>query len=118
MRICVTSKGKELTDQVDERFGRCSYLLLIDPATAEVEAVKNPGVLVDHGAGIAAAQRVMDSQVEVLVTGHLGPNAEGVLASDRLTVYQAKAGTVQSVLDDFVAGKLKQILPAKTGSEK
>lgn len=117
MRVCITSKGKCLTDQFDERFGRCSYLLLIDPATAECEAIKNPGLVVDHGAGIAAAQRVVDLQADVLITGHLGPNAEGVLASQQVKTYLAKSGTVQSVLHSLLAGRLKRVLPAASDSQ-
>ncbi len=117
MRVCITSKGKCLTDQFDERFGRCSYLLLVDPSTMELEAINNPGILVDHGAGIAAAQRVADIHADALITGHLGPNAEGVLAGNQMTVYLAKGGSAQSVLDDFMAGRLKQVLPAQS-SEK
>jgi len=89
-------------------------LLLIDPATGELEALQNPGLVVDHGAGIAAAQRVVDMHVDVLITGHLGPNAEGVLAGNQLEAYLAKGGSVQSVLDDFLAGRLKQVLPARS----
>lgn len=117
LRVCITSKGRCLTDQFDERFGRCSYLLLVDPVTSELEAIKNPGILVDHGAGIAAAQRVADIKADAIITGHLGPNAEEVLASNQMKVYLAKGGTAQSVLDDFVAGKLKQVLPAQSSEQ-
>lgn len=118
MRICVTSKGKSLSDQLDERFGRCSYLLVVDTATDRVEAMDNPGVLVDHGAAIAAAQRVLDGQVDALVTGHLGPNAEGMLESHSLNVYQARDCTVQEAVEAYQAGQLKLILPAKANEEK
>ncbi len=118
MRICVTSKGKSLGDQLDERFGRCSYLLVVDTDTDQVEAMANPGVMVDHGAAIAAAQRVLDAQVDALVTGHLGPNAEGMLESHSMTVYQARGCTVQEALDAYRAGKLKLILPAEASGEK
>ncbi|MGI6358619.1 MAG: NifB/NifX family molybdenum-iron cluster-binding protein [Bacillota bacterium] len=118
MRICITSKGKELTDQLDERFGRCSYLLVVDTSSGAVESLKNPGVLVDHGAAIAAAQRVLDAQVDVLLTGNLGPNAEGMLESHNMTVYQARNCSVQEALAAYQAGQLKQLLSVRTGAEQ
>jgi predicted Fe-Mo cluster-binding NifX family protein len=42
MKICVTSQGDNLDAQVDPRFGRCKYFIIVNTDTLEFEAVKNP----------------------------------------------------------------------------
>ncbi len=44
MRIAVTSTGPTLDDQVEARFGRCSYFLIVDTDSMEVEAWEWVGV--------------------------------------------------------------------------
>ena len=35
MKLAVTAKGKTLADQVDARFGRCPYFVLVDSESLE-----------------------------------------------------------------------------------
>lgn len=116
MRICLTGKGPRLEDQFDERFGRSPYLLLIDQS--EITAVKNPGILVEHGAGIAAARAVVDQGVDALITGRLGPNAEEVLSAAAVAVYHGVPGTLAAVLTAFHAGQLRQLLAPSAEPEQ
>ena len=44
MKIVITSQGKTLKDDLDPRFGRCQYFLIVDNETNEVEAIPNPQV--------------------------------------------------------------------------
>ena len=41
MKIAVTSKDKYLNSEVEQRFGRVAYILIIDTETFEFEAVDN-----------------------------------------------------------------------------
>ena len=41
MKIAVSSTGPTLDNTVEARFGRCSYFLLVNPATLEFEAIAN-----------------------------------------------------------------------------
>ena len=52
MIIAETAKGPNLDDQVEQRFGRCSYLLRIDTETMNFKALKNSSVVLGGGAGI------------------------------------------------------------------
>jgi predicted Fe-Mo cluster-binding NifX family protein len=49
MKIGVTATGKDLESQMDPRFGRCAYFILVDPDTEEFEAVDNPGISAGGG---------------------------------------------------------------------
>ena len=76
MKIAVTSKGMTLDDEIDPRFGRAPYILIVDTESLAVEALDNSeNVNAFKGAGIQAATMVADKGAEVLLTGYCGPNA-------------------------------------------
>jgi len=50
--IAVSATGTTLEDQVDQRFGRCKYFIIVDPDTLTFEAISNQGVFASSGAGM------------------------------------------------------------------
>ena len=44
MKIAVTSTGRTIDSEVDVRFGRSPYFLIVDTDTMEVEAIENPNI--------------------------------------------------------------------------
>ncbi|MDD5551081.1 MAG: NifB/NifX family molybdenum-iron cluster-binding protein, partial [Candidatus Omnitrophica bacterium] len=75
MKICVTSEGSSLDSNVDPRFGRCQYFIIVDTDTLEFESIGNPNIESMGGAGIQSAQLVASKKIKVVVTGNIGPNA-------------------------------------------
>jgi len=74
MKIAVTSTGTDLDSQVDPRFGRALYILIVDSETFDFEVLDNKeNVNALKGAGIQAASMVNDKGAEVLLTGFCGP---------------------------------------------
>ena len=107
MKIAVTAKGTTLAAEVDPRFGRAPYILIIDTETMLFEALDNSAnVNAFKGAGIQAATTVADKEVEVLLTGYCGPNAFKTLEAAGLKVVCDISGTVQDTVNAFMAGKL------------
>lgn len=109
MKILITAVGKDKSDDFDLRFGRCEYFQIIDTETDEFKVVENTGKTSEHGAGVTASQQAIDEKVDVLITGHLGPNAFQILDDSDMELYSAKGGTVESVLQDYKGGKLEKI---------
>ena len=62
-----------------------------------------------QGAGIQAAQQVVDSGARTLVTGHLGPKAARVIQAAGIETFQAQSATVKEALDLFKSKALKQL---------
>ncbi|BCL59549.1 hypothetical protein DGMP_02420 [Desulfomarina profundi] len=61
MKVAVTARGVTLDDEVDPRFGRAPYILMVDTETFEFEAVDNSeNVNAFKGAGIQAATMVSE----------------------------------------------------------
>lgn len=75
MKIAVSSMSKDLNSMLDVRFGRCNYFVIYDTEEGLVKTIENKGQMSGGGAGIAAAQQIIDEDVDVVITGNMGPNA-------------------------------------------
>ncbi len=107
MKIAVTSKGTNLDSQVDPRFGRAAYILIIDSETFDFEVLDNKeNVNALKGAGIQAAKMVSEKQAEVLLTGFCGPNAFKVMKAAKIGVANNAEGSVRDVVKAYLDGKL------------
>jgi len=108
MKVAVTAKGKTLDDEVDPRFGRAPYILLVDTETFEFEAVDNSeNVNAFKGAGIQAATMISEKGAEVLLTGYCGPNAFKTLDVAGIKVVNDVSGTVREAVEKFKAGPVE-----------
>jgi len=107
MKVAVTANGTDLDSFVDPRFGRCQYFLFIDTDTMRIEVAPNAARQAAGGAGIQAAQFVVEKGVQAVITGSVGPNADEVLKSSNIPVYRG-AGTVRGVVEKFKGGRLPQ----------
>ncbi|MCD6185343.1 MAG: NifB/NifX family molybdenum-iron cluster-binding protein [Deltaproteobacteria bacterium] len=107
MKIAVTSTGKDLTSDVDPRFGRAAYFIIVDPATLEFEVVENTQNLnLPQGAGIQAGKTILNSKAEVLITGNCGPKAFKVLNEAKIKIITAAKGRVIDVVQQYKNGNL------------
>ena len=114
MKIAVSSTGPTLEDQVDPRFGRCPYFLIVNPATMEFEALSNTNAELGGGAGIQSATLVTEKGATVILTGSCGPNAVQVLKQGNVHIVTGVSGTIQQVVQQFAAGSLKPSDAAQT----
>ena len=97
MRIAISSTDKNLDSNLDMRFGRAAYFIIVDAKTMEFEAVANTqNFNLPQGAGIQAAKIVADHDVDTLITGHCGPKAFKVLQHAGVKTITG-AGSVQPV---------------------
>jgi predicted Fe-Mo cluster-binding NifX family protein len=98
MRIAVTTNEKKMDAPVEERFGRCQFFALLDTSSGDVTFVPNAGAEASSGAGVKAAQQLIDLEVELLVTGQVGPGALDILKEGEVRVESWTAGTVAETL--------------------
>ena len=108
MKVAISSTGPDLEAQVDSRFGRCRYFVIVDLETKEFEVLDNQAAMTSGGAGIQAAQMVANSGVDAVITGHLGPKAADTLVAAGLKTYLEASGTVGEVLQQYKAGHLQE----------
>jgi len=116
MKACVTATNAGLNAQVDPRFGRAAYFVFVDTDSMESESVANPNVGAVGGAGIQSAQLVAERGAQVVITGHLGPNAASALAAAGIQVVLGVQGmTVKEAVEAFKTGKLQAAPAQATG---
>ena len=108
MKIAVSATGGDIEAQLDRRFGRCSFFVLVDPETLESETIQNVSKGATGGAGVKAAQTLSDAGVEGLITGNVGPNAFNALTSAGIDIYTGVSGTVKQAVEKYNEGKLSQ----------
>lgn len=107
MRIAISSTGADLEAQVDERFGRCEYFLLVDPETLEFESVSNTAAIVSAGAGVPAALLVANRGARAVLTGEIGPSAAEILSDKDILIFSGIRGTVSEAVRRFKEGGLQ-----------
>ena len=107
MKIAISATGPGLDAEIDPRFGRCQCFIIANPETMEFSAMDNAGAMATGGAGIAAAQTVVGTGVQAVLTGHCGPNAHQVLSAAGVQVITGVSGAVKQAIEGFQSGKLE-----------
>jgi predicted Fe-Mo cluster-binding NifX family protein len=107
MKIAVSSQGETLDAPASPVFGRCPTYLFVEPETMAFEAVPNPAMSQGGGAGIQAAQFVVNQGASAVLSGNLGPNAFDVLQAAGVPGYLVSEGTVRQAVEAYKAGQLQ-----------
>jgi predicted Fe-Mo cluster-binding NifX family protein len=108
LKVAVSASGPSLEAQVDPRFGRAPFFLLVDLETQDFQVVPNqPNLQAAQGAGIQAAALVARHKPEAVLTGHCGPKAFHTLEAAGVAVIVGVAGSVRDAVQDYRAGKFR-----------
>ena len=106
MKIAVSTSGTSLEAMVDPRFGRCPYYIFVDTDSGTFEVQQNAAAMAGGGAGIQAAQAVVENGAQVVISGNIGPNAFQVFSAAGIPTYTATGITVSQAVAAFKAGTL------------
>ena len=87
MKICISSSGTDLGSNVDPRFGRCPYFIVYDTDTDKFEYLENESRNAMGGAGIQAAQFVVNKGISTVISGAIGPNSFKVFNTANINIY-------------------------------
>ncbi|MBC2694731.1 MAG: dinitrogenase iron-molybdenum cofactor biosynthesis protein [Desulfobacteraceae bacterium] len=101
MKIAVSSYGKDLNSQIDPRFGRCAYFLIVNTDDMSFEAFENKGVSLTGGAGIQAGQFVISKGAEAVITGNCGPKAVQTLSASGVELFTGHTGSAIEALEKY-----------------
>jgi len=107
LKIAISATAPSLDAEVDPRFGRCRYFVLIDPDNMEFEAIENANLMASGGAGIASAQTVARKGVQIVLTGDCGPNAYRTLEAAGIQVVTGVSGNIRKAIEQYKSGEFK-----------
>jgi len=110
MKIAITAQGKELSSEIDLRFGRAKWLIVFDLETGDFQAHDNElNLNASQGAGIQTGRNIATLGADAVITGNVGPNAFKTLTAAKVKVFLAEKQTVQQAIDLYKSGKLKEV---------
>lgn len=96
-------------------FGRAPFFSITDTANGRSEVVENTATTSEGGAGIRAAQAVLDLRAEALIAPRLGENAANVLRTAGVKLYEPKFDGVEANVGALLAGSLKPLTAIHPG---
>ncbi len=116
MKIAITAKGEELNSEIDPRFGRCRYFVIVDTETMEFESIINESAMASGGAGPQAANAISKMGAKVVITGNVGPNAHRTLEAAGIKIITGSNGKVSEMVQKYKRGELSSSTSPTVGS--
>ena len=108
MIIAISSDGKDLDSNVDPRFGRAKYFIIYDTVTDNYNIIDNvQNFQAAQGAGIQSAQNVANQNVELVISGNLGPKAHTTLQAAGIKMALWSQGTIKEAIELAKSDKLE-----------
>ena len=114
MKVAVSSSGKDLNAQLDPRFGRCRFFLIIETDNMNVEAFVNENASLGGGTGIQSAQFVVSKGAQSVITGNCGPNAMQTFSAAGVQVHVGQSGMIKDIVESYKNGELTPTAEANT----
>ncbi len=101
-RIVITSRGPDLDSEVDLRFGRAQYFIVIQLDSGVITVLSNEGnEKSDRGVGVRNFQRVIDAGAEVIITGRVGQKVMGMLSTSGVKIFLVNGGTIREAFEAY-----------------
>lgn len=106
MKLAIPVDEKNQETSVCVSFGRTPYFLVYDTETKESVFLDNSAAASSGGAGIKAAQMIVDKKVNALLTPRCGENAADVLKAADIKIFKTTNASAMENIDAFSAEKL------------
>ena len=100
MKIAMPVTNKSMDAEIVGSFGRTPYFLIYDTDAKTSAFFDNTAALSQGGAGIKAAQSVVDSGAGAVLVPQCGENAASILKAADLKMYKT---TNASIMDNILA---------------
>lgn len=117
MKIAISCIENSLESKVDLRFGRAKGFIIYDEETSNFDYLENTQNLNStQGAGIQTAKNVIDANVNILITGHVGPKAFSTLNTSNIKIFLTNKETVNESIIALKNGELEILEDANARS--
>ena len=106
MKIAMPVDDKSMETTVCQSFGRTPYFLIYDTESKESVFLDNSAAASQGGAGIKAAQTIVDNKVSALLTPRCGENAAEVIKATHIQMYKTINDSIKDNIEALNAGNL------------
>jgi len=79
MKVCITSRAKDVNSRVDERFGRAACFAILDTETGNITWIDNDTIGMRHGAGTGAVNLLANLGVQKILACAFGTKVAPLL---------------------------------------
>lgn len=109
MKLAIPANEKDFNTEVCISFGRAPFYLFYDTANDQAEFIVNEAADAPGGAGIKAAQTIVDNKADVVLTPRCGENAAQVLVAAGIKMYKTNSGSLKENIEAFKSNNLEML---------
>ncbi len=109
MKIAIPATANNIDSEVCPSFGRTEFFLIYNTNDQSNFFLDNSAATSQGGAGIKAAQILVDEHVDVLITPRCGENAASVLLEANIAIYKAAGNNLKDNISACEQGKLEML---------
>ena len=118
MKIVLPVDERSLLSRVNPTLGKTKYFAVIDVVSLGEEYIENAAAADAGGAGVRAAQLIIDTGAKTLITHSCGQNAANVLEKGGIKLYKAEEKSILENIESYKAGLLKELTEIHPGHHK
>jgi predicted Fe-Mo cluster-binding NifX family protein len=111
MKIVISSTGRDVESNIDLKFGRAPFFLIVDTKTNEEKVVVNEARDRSSGVGVIVGNIVAKEEIDAVITTEIGPLAYDTFEQCGIRIYQAE-GKIKDAIQQFIKGKLPELAKA------
>ncbi len=115
MIVAVPAEEKSLDSAICVSFGRAPYYCLYDTEKETSTFLDNRAASSPGGAGIQAAQFLVDQHIDALITFRLGDNADKVLLAANIQLLKALNLSIADNISSLLEGTLSSLTEVHPG---
>ncbi|WKY47544.1 NifB/NifX family molybdenum-iron cluster-binding protein [Eubacteriaceae bacterium ES3] len=109
MKIAIPVDENTIDTEVCMSFGRAPYFYIYDTQEKQGDFLANEAATAQGGAGIKAAQIIVDTGANVLITPRCGENAADVFKQAEIKLYKNKNESIEDNVKAYQGGSLEEL---------
>lgn len=109
MKIIVPLASNAQDSAVNEQFARAPFFMIYDSANGQTRIVDNPVGGATGGAGVSAAQWVIDQAINAVITPRLGSKAGDLLKRAKVAIYQSTSESAEDNVKRLIDQQLNEL---------
>ena len=115
MKIALPVNEKKMDSTICMSFGRTPYFMLYETEKGTFEFVDNTAAASQGGAGVKAAQSIVDLKVEALLAPRYGENASVVFSGAGVKLYKTEGISIEENIHKFKSNQLSALVEIHAG---